>query len=79
MPNFPANIVDYGGFDSSIMLISRGGIYRPIGDFPENKSQAILVGCNVSREIGHIGQTIIHGRVLLSFQQPAFHTITIHQ
>ena len=46
------NIVDFRGFDSSIILIPRGGIPRPIADFPESLSQAMLVGCNVSREIG---------------------------
>ena len=29
-----------------------GGIPRSTGDFPESLSQAMLVGCNVSREIG---------------------------
>ena len=43
--------MDFRGFDSSIILILRGGIPRPIGDFPESLSQAMLVGCNVSREI----------------------------
>ena len=43
--NLPTNIVDFRGFDSSlIILILRGGIPRPIGDFPESLSQAILVG-----------------------------------
>ena len=35
-PNIPTNIVDFGGFDSSIILIARGGIPRPVGDFPES-------------------------------------------
>ena len=43
-PNLPTHIVDFGGFDSSIMLILRGGIPRPIGDFPESLSRAMLVG-----------------------------------
>ena len=46
------NIVDFRGFDSNIILTSRGGILRPIGDFTESLSQAMLVGCNVSREVG---------------------------
>ena len=50
--NLPTYIVDFRGFDSSIVLILRGGIPRPIGDFPESLSQAMLAGCNVSREIG---------------------------
>ena len=32
MANLRTNIVDFRGFDSSIILISRGGILRPIGD-----------------------------------------------
>ena len=39
-------------FDSSIILISKGGILMSIGDFPESLSQAMLAGCNVSRETG---------------------------
>ena len=37
-------ILDFRGFDSSIISISRGGIPRPIGDFPKSLSQAILAG-----------------------------------
>ena len=44
--------MDFGGFDSSIMLFVRGGILMSIGDFPEDLSQAMLARCNVSREIG---------------------------
>ena len=51
-PNLPTNIVDIRGFDSSMMLNLRGGILMSVGDFPESLSQAMLVGCNVSREIG---------------------------
>ena len=47
--NIPTNLVDFGGFDSSIMLCLRGGILMSIGNFPESLSQAMLVGCNVSR------------------------------
>ena len=50
--NPPTTIVGFRGFDSNIILILRGGIPRPIGSFPESLSQAMLVGCNVSREIG---------------------------
>ena len=35
--------LDFRGFDSSIMLIIRGGIPRPIRNFPESLSQAMLV------------------------------------
>ena len=50
--NLPTNIVEFGGLDSSTILIQRGGILMSIGDFPESLSRAMLVGCNVSREIG---------------------------
>ena len=43
-PNLPTNIVDFRGFDSSTILNMRGGVPRPIGDFPESLSQAMLVG-----------------------------------
>ena len=35
---------DFRGFDSSIILMLRGGILRPMGDFPEMLSGEILVG-----------------------------------
>ena len=53
-PNLPTNIVDFRGFDSSIISIERCGILMSIGDLPESLSQAMLVGCNVSREIGRM-------------------------
>ena len=43
-PNLPTSIMDFRGFDSSIILLLRGGIPRPIGNFPEDLSQAILAG-----------------------------------
>ena len=43
-------ILDFGGFDSSRILISRGGIPRSIGNLLEVLSQAILVGI-----IGRLG------------------------
>ena len=36
--------MDFRGFDSSTILIVRGGILVSIGDFPESLSQAVLVG-----------------------------------
>ena len=50
--NLPTNIVDFGGFDSSIILIQRGGIPRPLGDFPESSSQAMLVGIMLGGGLG---------------------------
>ena len=51
-PNLPTNIVDFGGFDSSIILILRGGIPRPMGNFPESLSQALLVGIMLVGRLG---------------------------
>ena len=42
-PNLRTKILDFRGFDSSRILIVRGGIPRPIGNFTESMSQAILV------------------------------------
>ena len=42
--NLRTKILDFRGFDSSRILILRGGIPRPIGISPEIVSQAILVG-----------------------------------
>ena len=36
--------MDFRGFDPSIILILKGGIPMPIGDFPESLTQAIVVG-----------------------------------
>ena len=41
--------MNLGGLDSSTILIIRGGIPRPIGNFPESLSQAILVGIMLGR------------------------------
>ena len=50
--NLPTNIVDFGGLDSSIILSLRGGIPRPMGDFPESLSQAMLVGIMLVGRLG---------------------------
>ena len=50
--NLRSNIMDFGGFDSSRILILRGGIPRPIGNFPENLSQAIFVGIMLVGRLG---------------------------
>ena len=44
MADFRTNIMDFRGFDSSIILILRGGILMSTGSFSESLSQAILVG-----------------------------------
>ena len=46
------NIMDFGGFDSSIIVIVRGGIPRPIGNLPESLSQAILAGIMLVGRLG---------------------------
>ena len=57
--NLRTRILDFSGFDSSITLILRGGISRPIGNDPEMLSQGILVG------------TILVGRLRASRSQSA--------
>ena len=53
MANLRTRILYFGGFDSSIILISKGVILMSIGDLPEMSSQQILVGIiKNSREIG---------------------------
>ena len=42
--NLCTKILDFRGFDSSRVLILRGGVLMSIGDFPESLSQAILAG-----------------------------------
>ena len=54
--NLRTKIVDFRGFDSSIMLILRGGISRPIGDFPETLRQSMLVGIMLVWKLG-VGAT----------------------
>ena len=66
--NLPTSIMDFRGFDSSIILVLRGGIPRPIGDFPESLSQAILLGVML---VGRLGVFGLFGLlfVLLVFMQ----------
>ena len=57
--------MDFRGFDSSRILILRGGIPRPIGDSPECLTQAMLVGvmlvgrlsvlCHIVLSLGLVG------------------------
>ena len=51
-PNLPTNIVDFGRFDSSTILIYRGGILMSIGDFPEVLTRAMLVGTMLVGRLG---------------------------
>ena len=52
--NLPTKIVDFRGFDSSVILILRGGILMSIGDFPESLTQAMLVGIMLVGRLGVI-------------------------
>ena len=51
-PNLPTNIVDFRRFDSSTILMLRGEIFRPIGDFPESLSQPMLAGTMLVGRLG---------------------------
>ena len=62
-PSLP-NMVDFRGFDSSIILIQRGGTPRLIGDFPESLSQAMLVGVML---IGRLDVRSIHSSRVFIF------------
>ena len=55
--NLPTNIVEFRGFDSSVMLFLRGGILRPKGDFQGSLSQAMLVGTMLVGGLGVICKT----------------------
>ena len=50
--NLRSKILDFRGFDSSRVLILRGGIPRPKGVFPESLSQAILAGIILVGRLG---------------------------
>ena len=54
--NLPTNIVGFGGLDSSIILIYRGGIPTSIGNFPESLSRAMLVGTML---VGRLGVALL--------------------
>ena len=54
--NLPTNIVDFRGFDSSIMFILRDGIPRPVGDSPQSLSRAMLVGTML---VGRLGVVLL--------------------
>ena len=60
--NLPTNIMDFRGFDSSIILILRGGIPRPIGDSSGKFDSSNLNRDNVSREIGINLTSVPQGR-----------------
>ena len=67
MANLCTNIMDFRGLDSSRILCLRGGLPRPIGNFPEDLSQAILVGVML------VGQLAVLGG-----STRAYHTVSSH-
>ena len=50
--NLRTRIMDFGGFGSSRILLLRGRILRPTGNFPESWSQRILVGIILVGRLG---------------------------
>ena len=50
--NLRTTILDFRGFYSSVNLILRGGIPRPIGNYPDILSQRILVGIMLVGKLG---------------------------
>ena len=54
--NLRTKILDFRGFDSSIILILRGGILRSLGNFPETVSQQILVGIILAGRLGVVAE-----------------------
>ena len=59
--NLRTKTLDFREFDSSGILILRGGIPRPMGSFPESLSQAILV---------LVGMILV-GRLGVSYSKPS--------
>ena len=61
--NPPTNIVDFRGFDSSIILNLRIGILRPKGNFLESLTRAMLEGIMLEGRLGVAAacqQTFLH-------------------
>ena len=56
--NLGTNIMDFRGFDLSIILTLRGGILKPIGDIPESLSQAMLVGVMLVGGLGVLPRVV---------------------
>ena len=57
--NLRTKILDLGGFDSSILLILRGGIIMSIESSPDILSQRILVGMIF---VGRLGVSVMSPR-----------------
>ena len=63
--------MDFRGFDSSIILILRGGIPRPLGTLPESLSQAILVGIIL---VGRLSAALDGGKISYVQEQIGQHS-----
>ena len=74
-PNLPTNIVDFREFDSSIILNSRGGIPRPVGDFPESLSPAMLVGTVLVGRLGVDCELVVAGSRFLAPRRQQCHAV----
>ena len=71
--NLRTKILDFRGFDSSTILNLRGGILRPVGNFPGILSQGILLGMiDLSREIGRTRDRRVPGLLLACHFHLAF-------
>ena len=73
--NLRSKILDFGGFDSSIILILRRGILMSKGNFPESLSQAILVAIMLGR-LGVLSPASGRGRDKRGFHRMA--TTSLH-
>ena len=80
--NLRTEILDFRGFDSSRLLILRGGIPWPIGNYQESLSQRILVGNILVGRLGVLhycsmprtSHLMLHGR----WQRVAAHATLLH-
>ena len=78
--NLRTKITDCRGFYSSIILMLRGGIPRPIGNFSESLSQAILVGIILVGRLGIAAVVVDLNSLVPSIEEAAslsFHIIVI--
>ena len=65
--NLLTKMLEFRVFDSSTILMSRGGMFMSMGNFPEVLSQAILVG--------EIGRSIVCCRLAL---HPLYYNMSCH-
>ena len=72
--NLRTKILDFRGFDSSRILISRGAILMSVGNFPESLSHRILAGTILVGRLG-VGQRIRKERTYLSLSIYIYNTL----